>query len=912
MPPAPNPQGRGSRWWSASQPSAEADTKCHAFHKDGTDCWEDVNFPGDKYCLRKSYKLAEAKYDAVEIEEGESDIQKIIKKLAAGREAVRLRDQANRRFYGLSEDNSGHNRWILKLQNSIQKLEQSPELVQWRLDLGRRRANDQKPIPARSLLQTGPKLAAEVIVLEQGRTILPRRSLHQPNPIAEVFLFNSVKSNGLEPRRPILKKIYDLAPSLKAHPTSTTGETSEMGERSPRDDILRFFLREIILHRGDPSEISRAVKCQNISAFLRSSSNAELDSYVTIFEAFKGLKLLRNSMPNSLQIEIMHCLRDAICDYISDSQPPPSPIYIKPTLSILGANIILEGTYPHRRMGIRFWDCLWTNFECEVQGEYLDIFAVRFRDLIQVKVLAALSRYRSWCPDYPRPGPYREPSIQYLSLHRALVMQRFVPMAEGIYDYDESLKFKTAGCELTNTEKRCYILGRVSLSSGMSYRLEQKLTRMVGNIIVLIFDSEKGYDVPMSHTSGEPVPWIIRNRTVQVGSPPCLGPWTTVLDAKSVFLQDDCRLKKLQNRSLAKDYLDFLIIDRDPWRGFQILREVAETICELCGKLSYHQLAHEAIQNYIPSHETTLDFNDEESIHYLDEFSLQDAIDFQGEPMLRFSYVENRSRCWDTTGSFRDTLETRAQYTKQQITGRLESHSISGILSDLEAHQVITPILEYEVLDTNSPPIVVKGSDGFDDLYFCYTYDMYPKYEQEVLRYTVRRRKGLFEFAKAYKRSHPGGVFAKGRIKVPYCAWPLPTSELPGLESLKFSTRQGCIYKWNLVPFDLPGASRAWQHFIDQEINDLLPFVCIVDTTVLLNLDSLWEGVRPALEGAIFAGTDRYRSGEIDESGDMPPPEPEWMAYARGELGATDSEAPDTDEIESDLDRAIARYLSSH
>ena len=96
------------------------------------------------------------------------------------------------------------------------------------------------------------------------------------------------------------------------------------------------------------------------------------------------------------------------------------------------------------------------------------------------------------------------------------------------------------------------------------------------------------------------------------------------------------------------------------------------------------------------------------------------------------------------------------------------------------------------------------------------------------------------------------------------------------------------MYRWKALPFDIPMASRMWQFFVNGEINSKLPFVRLVQTTLVvcaedrdgakaslkalfdigekhgwtfsvpspaswttdvkrLGLGSLWEGVRPAL-----------------------------------------------------------------
>lgn len=127
--------------------------------------------------------------------------------------------------------------------------------------------------------------------------------------------------------------------------------------------------------------------------------------------------------------------------------------------------------------------------------------------------------------------------------------------------------------------------------------------------------------------------------------------------------------------------------------------------------------------------------------------------------------------------------------------------------------------------------------DGLNDLYFHY--DLGPMNERaihgSILDFDPSSlSKSLLDFAETYQLTQPSAVFAKGRINVPYCAWPTPMLTRPRYARLNFRTPEGRLYKWKALPFDLPMASRVWQVFVNHEVNSKLPFVRLVQTTLVI------------------------------------------------------------------------------
>ncbi|RYC53854.1 hypothetical protein CHU98_g12356 [Xylaria longipes] len=202
-----------------------------------------------------------------------------------------------------------------------------------------------------------------------------------------------------------------------------------------------------------------------------------------------------------------------------------------------------------------------------------------------------------------------------------------------------------------------------------------------------------------------------------------------------------------------------------------------------------------------------------------------------------------------------------------------ESRIISRISADLESRGVVTKIPDYEPPCTE--PMIIRGVDREGDLYFHY--DLGVLDEQAFVGSALDVKpseNNLIQFCDSYKLNHPNAVFAKGSIHVHYCAWPIPMPRGPQYAHLNFSTPEaGQLYRWKALPFDMPLALHIWKFWVDRIISSKLPFVRLVQTTLVIcaeNLDSA-EANQKTLTGL---GEDHGWSFSI-------PSPSSWMTNAR-------------------------------
>ncbi|KAJ5211313.1 hypothetical protein N7491_011133 [Penicillium cf. griseofulvum] len=182
--------------------------------------------------------------------------------------------------------------------------------------------------------------------------------------------------------------------------------------------------------------------------------------------------------------------------------------------------------------------------------------------------------------------------------------------------------------------------------------------------------------------------------------------------------------------------------------------------------------------------------------------------------------------------SIRNSLNTKASLRDRRL--------ICKILDDMEASGVISQLKEPH--KAYSRPTLLDGTDGLEDLYFHY--DFGPIDENALALGplgTSRAPDSLSRFAQAFQAAHPDAVFAKGRVSVHYCAWPMPAVFPSAWGMPTFGTSEGYLYRWNFHPFDFPLSQRVWQGYVDHTINGRFPFAQCVGTTLVVAATSLGE-----------------------------------------------------------------------
>ncbi|KAI1460203.1 hypothetical protein F4805DRAFT_418583 [Annulohypoxylon moriforme] len=761
------------------------DRRCHALHEDGSECREKLVQARHTLCsahhqeykrLYKSYKDKEKYYNSIEASDIGTDVNDKIKaKLDAGKETLELRNVVNHRFFSLSNNNRGHIRWILKIQSDLHGLEQ--KLV----------ASDVEESASSSLPAQDDQDVKSPVFRSLLNPMVPMSELDHLPPNHPVIILKQFSNTMLNAT---VEKLYSIAPCLKDSSSAT---------HDVQDTIICFLFRELLLHKADADVLVRATQIQSIDTFLRQSYIDDLEYYIRFFEAFEEGRS-----------DTLHLLRDAVCDYLLGSQPSST--------TILGVGISTDDS--PRRMTTKGWDILWANFYDIVHWWNLESFAIRFEDLVTVKTLSVMRRYGSSDSNEDDVPSWHVPEEDTSQECTLAVMQGFIAVTKGFSD-PVGPSIKTEYGITKERQTRCYVVGRMDKTDEFARPLIQELSERVERFQVLVYEREKS--VSSRHLISPPPadqnPWVTRFRSTSIkviDSQPWVVDWSL-----ENILDDIEGMSDLMGNNMAKDYYEFIIIDRPPGRPFDTLDVVADALCKLKGDLPYVQVCHQAIQKYIPA---------EEQAEYTEEVAhIQPNL---LPPSISPRYVGNRIRCWSITDAFRDILRTVLLDKSRPITQH-ESRLISKVSADLESHGVITKILEYE--PSNMHPVVMPGIDGLEDLYF--PYDLGPRKEQagsgSIFDFDPSDN-DLFEFSETYKRAHPNAVFAKGRVNVPYCAWPCPNLTGPRHSRLNFSTPEGRMYRWKKLPFDMPLASHVWQIFVNTQVNGQLSFVRIVQSTLVI------------------------------------------------------------------------------
>ncbi|KAI1073867.1 hypothetical protein F5B20DRAFT_565710 [Whalleya microplaca] len=826
------------------------DRQCRALHKDGSDCREKLLQASHTLCpphnqeykkIYESYKLKEKRYVSIKIEEGEaSTTERIGAKLAAGKETLELRDQVNRRFFNFSAQNRGHIKWILKLQSEVS-------------DLGQKLAARE----AREAASSSPP-ARTVRVIETtvyGSLLdpaVPMSRLSHLQPDSPVILLRKIVNATVAQ---LVQRIYSIVPALNDSSSVIFDKVSNT-EREPdeQDIVLRFLFRELLLYKADADVLARATRTQSIDTFLRESFIEDLEYYLKFFEAFlEG----RN--------DTLRLLRDAVCDYLLDPQSLST--------TLLGAEVS-TGEDSSRSMGIKGWDILFMDFHDIVGWWNIELFAIQFEDLVMVKSLIACLRYGQDDHGDDNVPTWYLPDEDVSQECVFAVLQGFIAVAKGFCEPDE-LSAETEKSIATEQETRCYLVGRMSKKDPMARQLAQELIERVARFQVLVYDREISELVSPPLTDKDP--WIRRSRSTPTKKALSSTSWVTEWSLENIL--DDLKfLYDVRDRNMSRDYYEFIIIDRTPGRAFDILDVVADALSKLKGDMPLDQIIRQVIQKYFPAEEQ--------------DTCLKGVaqMDFgHATPPASQQYMGSRVRCWDVPGSVADMIRADSRVSSRVLCPS-ESRIIAKVSADLESHGVVALIPDYEPPRTS--PIVMKGIDGLDDLYFAY--DLGPIDESASRRKSLdlgldTSGNNLVEFSQAYQHAHPSAVFAKGRINIHYCAWPAPMlTLLPHYSRLNFCTPEGRMYRWKALPFDVPLASLLWQCFVNLELNSKLPCVRLVQTTLVicaedrdgakasikalldigkehgwtfsippaaswtsdlkrLGLGTLWEGVRPAL-----------------------------------------------------------------
>jgi hypothetical protein len=285
-------------------------------------------------------------------------------------------------------------------------------------------------------------------------------------------------------------------------------------------------------------------------------------------------------------------------------------------------------------------------------------------------------------------------------------------------------------------------------------------------------------------------------------------------------------VQSYRERNMVKDYVEILIIDRHPGRIFNLYGLVSDALMMLTSDPTEEEIMRSAIRKTMP---------EDEQRQWMDACS-SDGESIEDRHVGNIHYEGTRIRAWDVQQKQPDVIRCSLSIKPSLRDRRL----ICKILDQMEASGVISQLKEPH--KTYSRPTLLHGTDGLEDLYFHY--DFGPIDENALALGplgTSPAPDSLSRFTHAFQAAHPDAVFAKGRVNVHYCAWPMPAVFPSAWGDPTFCTSEGYLYRWNVHPFDFPLSQCAWQNYVDHTINKRFPFAQCVGTTLVVAATSSAE-----------------------------------------------------------------------
>lgn len=769
---------------------------CTALLPDGKECRTVVGEPHYRFCrqhhreqirMYNLYKLREGEYNTICVDDSEDDKTRLEEKIRVGEEAVELRDAVNRRFYSLSGDNRGHIRWILKLRSEIDGLKKASLSSGGPPD-----PSELSPAPSetnnKSEAEGGEWVYRSLISPEVPMSALDHLPRDSPAVVIKESLNMMLSS--------LVDKLYEFAPSLDDSGRSV-GDASTAEGQGPGADglVIRYILREFLVWKADTETLARASQTGSIDHFLRRSTTDELEEYVKLFE---GL-----GRPDTL-----HFLRDAVYDYLL---PDGSPS----TITILGAFISTDTA--GRRMTVEGWDILYQYFWNLIGWWNLEQLCFSFEDVALVKRLVALRRYDDEEANWFRPEDDVSQECEMA------VLQGFDALSKGFSDPPYQ-QFVSRGGITTEKESRCYLVGRMGKSDPLALPFIKEMSTRVARFTVMSIDMESADWWRQSNAQEDAggVPFITRSRSAKNKADLRNTPWSVEWSVEDIR-EDVRQIRTMKDREAFSDFHLIIIIDRLPERKFTILEAAAEALKEVAGDRTCREIVDRAVRESIPAPE-----REAWSAAVPD-----DPYSAVVEPGTASPHYEgHRVRQWDLVeklpGFDRDQARLPQTYAEVRF--------IRKVLAEMESQKAITLLETFEA--PVCAPMLYQSIDGRQDLFFPYRYRPSPDRESRLRNSLAAAGAdasagGLYDFARSYLRSHPEAVFAKGRIEVHYCAWPLKiTDHVRSPPS--FQTAQGHLYRWNVISFDHPRATQIWQWYLHQIFNKRMPFVCCLHTTFVV------------------------------------------------------------------------------
>ncbi|KAL3462095.1 hypothetical protein BJX64DRAFT_288636 [Aspergillus heterothallicus] len=788
---------------------SDAALRCSTLETDGSVCSRRKIKPEYRYCpphhreqkeLYLAYKDAEHAYRQLVLltdEKNETWLALARKKAALGHKTIDLRNKVNHRFFTFptgffpqQQDNRSHVRWILALQMEIQVLDEEIDAFVSKSSTtqsGTTRGDDQVDSPEGSGERQGQLVLGSLLSPDVPWSALAH--LPEDSPVRTFKTILEEMAKGAK------KRLYEIVPSINDS-SPFIKDDGETAERNPDDGdhVLRFVFRQYLHRRADADALVRASQSKTIDHFLQLSSPNELKQYIKFFET---LGVGRE--------DTLHFLRDAVCDYLLPADAGTE------TLTLVGERVAISDE--QRKTTVESWDILYKYFNEFVDFTTVEYYCFQFQDVVLIKQLIALGRYSEW-----------EDKTAGVSVEKSLsVIYGFIPFTLSYSDPPIPIITEEDGIQ-THTQQRHYLAGRMSNNDPRTKLFIKDMLRRVHRHIVVIYENgvdALGSSKLIQHTDDiSDDLWIKRCRSGKANEMPGV-PWDIQLSFKDIRRDMDL-MRAIRERNMRPDYVEIVIVDRHPRVRNVLPYIVSGALAVLDPESPPRETITNVIRRIMPP---------------LEQARWMEATSWEGfpehiRPIEDFCYEGNRQRAWNNLDTHRHIVRDATGKAKTPPEARV----IRAILNEMERRGLITGLTEYAV--AHCSPVILPGYDGREDLYFHYHLQgpvnstaaapspspLNPVSTAESIRRSIS----------AYQQSHPEAVFARGRLDVHYCAWPIPPTDNPRFGVPTFCTSEGYLYRWNVLPFDFPASQQVWQRELDEKINSKVPFAWAVETTVVV------------------------------------------------------------------------------
>jgi hypothetical protein len=816
-----------------------SDAQCTALTDIGQPCKRSVTQAGFQYCppchqdlrrLSEDYKSTEAEYERRKANQsgkknkkkklgsGDAEVHKVQSQIALLGRVLAGRDEVYNRFYSGSSDagrNRGHSMWTLRLKGERRELEKRIDVLEAAKEASVGTSNavktggkDRTPTSPAAAKQTilpvegqgkasttsKPKLATKIPSTPQSKgfskalaSLHAKDAAQNPAQLPAAFdpahAMTTIRESLARMHGQLLQRLFAMVPSLR----DDDEDVSDLA-----DHVLRFVFREYVHCTNDEDTATRAAAAKSVHSFLMESSVDELKEDMDFFES------LGVGQPRTWRF-----LRDGVTDALLS---PGAAATV-----IMGGRVAKDRI--DRRVTLEGWDVLHESFSDIVGGHNVESFCYHFEDVALVKGCIALNRYGNTRDE---PDGWLDEERDIFQLCQEGVHLGFIGLTMGYSNQGTGIQ--PVGGVYVEGEFRNYFSGRIAKSNAFALPLIKELKSRVAELIVNTYDGPSAWPYRKKVMGVEHKPWIKRVRRSRSKDQVTKGPWEVNWSYENL-LQDIDTAYTLRMETMT-DFYQIVIMDRVPHRKNRLPQILCEALLDVSGYSSMADVLLHFTQ-FFPVHE--------QASHR------EAAADFRqvelSVPRSRnVRFDRQRQRAWEVDNDF--IAKHLTQISSHTST---TSRVIKAMTTDMVAQGLLTAL--DEVPSELDVPVVIRGADGVEDVYLNYACQNTADVEQGLSAKGLTQvplPSSLHDFAAQYAGRYRGAIFAKGRINVHYCAWPILSPK-----KWCFRTIEGHVFQWNVLPFDAPLSSRLWHQVLDERMHRRFPFVKFSHTSFVVCATSL-------------------------------------------------------------------------